>query len=1102
MKQESHYPSSKPHYQSPRIQTTGWKTFPSCGFLRPSLIFSLVLLLTLLFSCELSEPEEKIPRYQVIFDFNPISLDFYANYGDTTRDYVSVDEGQKVRKPEDPKVEKWVFSGWYREKRFESLYDFNTPVNNDLTLYAKWLETVTVTFDTVGGPAIASVELGQGTELGEPAKPSKEGFLFEGWYTDSAYTEPFSFATPIDSETTLHAKWLKAVTVMFDTVGRTEIASVVLGQGANVSEPAKPAKDGVFFAGWYTDSAYREPFSFATPINTDITLFAKWGDPAKRVMVTFNTGGAGAIATGQEAGQEALEKGDRLAEPVEPTRDGHRFDGWYSDASFATEFDFSAPINAHTTLHAKWVPRFTVSFDLDGGTLEPSSQVVDGGHILTEPVRPIRGHHRFDGWYSDASFATEFDFSAPINADTTLYAKWVLRFTVSFDFAGGTPEPNSQVVDKGYSLAEPVEPTRDGHRFDGWYSDASFATEFDFSAPINADTTLRAKWVPRFTVSFDLAGGTPEPSSQVVDGGTSGAKLKPKADPEKSGHTFLGWYIDNQSPFSDGTTITGDTTIYARFMRKSFQSIALSGVLPPKSELAAHGDFAVEILSDFADATSKELGVVYATENGGSTTRNGSSWEKAYAAAQLKTAIDNAMSSDQKPYLVLLAGGSYAISETLSMKNNVVIIGGFTEGGGWARDGATILDGQRERRIFHNTGLNDTARLYRVNISHGFSEYGSGMYNVDASPRLSAVTFSENKAKKHGGGMYNQNKGASPTLSHVTFSDNQAIGGAGGGMYNEGSRTTLSHVTFSDNQAIEGGGGGMHNRGTPFTKLSHVTFSGNKAAKGGGLFNYGAIFKLSHVTFSMNTARFGGGIYSSGRFYFPTLRNVTFSENTASDDGGGMYYEGDTITFNNVTFSVNTAGGSGGGMYINSSSPSFNNTSFFGNKAVDNGGGIYSQGNTGASLFIINSIFWGNTANANSQINQTGNIFHSIVEGATSVPARGLLAEDPQSETLQDNGGFVQTAGTGASSPGTNAGAYVQEYRKYKEGDRVRPEVSKIYYSEDGSSWKFFDTKADTVGSGGTPPADAEDLTATDARGYARTGRPDIGTYEFGGTAP
>ncbi len=66
-------------------------------------------------------------------------------------DAQEVAEGGKVTEPTAPTADGWVFGGWYEESTCENEFDFNTTINADKTLYAKWTEDVKVTFFSVGG---------------------------------------------------------------------------------------------------------------------------------------------------------------------------------------------------------------------------------------------------------------------------------------------------------------------------------------------------------------------------------------------------------------------------------------------------------------------------------------------------------------------------------------------------------------------------------------------------------------------------------------------------------------------------------------------------------------------------------------------------------------------------------------------------------------------------------------------------------------------------------------------------------------------------------------------------------------------------------------
>ena len=88
--------------------------------------------------------------------------------------------------------------------------------------YAKYMTTVTVSFDTDGGTDIISVTTGYDTKITAPQNPEKDHYSFLGWYTDEACTTEFSFNTSITNDMTLYAKWkLNEFKISFDANGGT-----------------------------------------------------------------------------------------------------------------------------------------------------------------------------------------------------------------------------------------------------------------------------------------------------------------------------------------------------------------------------------------------------------------------------------------------------------------------------------------------------------------------------------------------------------------------------------------------------------------------------------------------------------------------------------------------------------------------------------------------------------------------------------------------------------------------------------------------------------------------------------------------------------------
>jgi uncharacterized repeat protein (TIGR02543 family) len=94
---------------------------------------------------------------------------------------------------------------------------------------------------------------------------------------------------------------------------------------------------------------------------------------------------------------------------------------------------------------------------------------------------------------------------------------------VWFDTAGGSDIEGSSVAE-GFAAAVPSPPTRAGHTFDGWFTSAAGAQQYDFSAPVSAATTIYAQWSRNsYLVTFHAAGGNPVTDQRVSYGPDRGA---------------------------------------------------------------------------------------------------------------------------------------------------------------------------------------------------------------------------------------------------------------------------------------------------------------------------------------------------------------------------------------------------------------------------------------------------------------------------------------------------------------------------------------------------------------------------------------------------
>ena len=281
-----------------------------------------------------------------------------------------------------------------------------------------------VAYESNGGSPVATETVPYGTPATEPpADPTLDEHVFRGWYTDdTTFLNAYNFDTLVYDAKTLYAKWLEAITLSFEENGGSTMTDIVLGVG-------------------------EAPYAFMT-------------------------------------------------EP-DPTKVGNVFRGWYKESGLTTLFDERAALSENTTIYAKWLTAVTATFIVDGGHAEPA-QIIGTGEKVVRPddEDQVKAGFQFIDWYTDGTFATPFDFDEAIVADTTIYAKYLEKFYVSYDSNDGSQVQGEMVLDGGLAT-EPTDPTKIGFTFGGWYTDdTTFEVLFDFANDtITSDITLFAKWV-------------------------------------------------------------------------------------------------------------------------------------------------------------------------------------------------------------------------------------------------------------------------------------------------------------------------------------------------------------------------------------------------------------------------------------------------------------------------------------------------------------------------------------------------------------------------------------------------------------------------------
>ena len=132
-----------------------------------------------------------------------------------------------------------------------------------------------VGFDTAGGSNIESVEVEEGNKLSEPTPPTKNGYVFAGWYKEPMFTEEWDFSVDtVNDNLNLYAKWVansyKVTFVIDEENSKTESLEY------NSTIDFIPTKQHYDFKGWtLTEGSNQLLVDYRVP-NKDITLYAKW----------------------------------------------------------------------------------------------------------------------------------------------------------------------------------------------------------------------------------------------------------------------------------------------------------------------------------------------------------------------------------------------------------------------------------------------------------------------------------------------------------------------------------------------------------------------------------------------------------------------------------------------------------------------------------------------------------------------------------------------------------------------------------------------------------------------------------------------------------
>lgn len=425
------------------------------------------------------------------------------------------------------------FDGWYTAATSGTKVTASTTMSGDTTIYAHWVQQVTLTYNTNGGSgSVASETKDTGSEFtiknytgtksenvtyyanggsfsGNSSTTKAGNMVFNGWADSSSattaqyiYNDPTKGTVTLTANKTIYGVWSHGTVSSHPTITAKQVTLTYNPNGGTIPTVAdRTKKVNLVHSGWATTQAKADAgtvdYGVSAAIPTGTTVYAVWTAGAIGVLPTIS---------------------------IFTSRTGYRLDvdkPWTTTQNGSTAVTSTTKISVDTTIYAKWEYQITIDgrggliygTKLDGSDISgvsslsewkkhgvnyttPSTIIYSESEVTEdvpegEDMADVPSSSRtFIGYATTSSGSKAYDpgFSYTANEPKTLYAVFQIKqYTVKFTDGYSNPEVvlKTQVVNHGSDATPPANPTRSGFTFSGWIGNYR---------NVMIDTTVKACW--------------------------------------------------------------------------------------------------------------------------------------------------------------------------------------------------------------------------------------------------------------------------------------------------------------------------------------------------------------------------------------------------------------------------------------------------------------------------------------------------------------------------------------------------------------------------------------------------------------------------------
>ena len=368
----------------------------------------------------------------------------------------------------------YTFKYWSKEKGGEE-YNFNTPVTENMTLYAVYeINKYTVTYINEGSE-YHKEELTYGSKHEKIEDPFKTGYTFIGWYNENE--EKVEYPITVTKDITLHSKYeINKYTVTFNDEDR--ITTKEVNYNAKVEPVTNQGKTGYTFKYWSIEKGGEE-YNFNTLVTENITLYAVYN--INKYTVTFKNYD-GSTLQEETLEYRALPKYKGEVPTREKTKEyTYTFKGWDKEITEVT--NNQEYIATYTETKNKYNVKFT-NYDgsiLQEETLEYGTLPVYKGEIPTRE-KTDEYTYTFKNWNKEITEVTDNEIYIAV------YKEEKNKYTVIY--MDGEREYTRKEVNYGETVSEEVI-SKDHNIYRGWTLDEN---TYDFNTPVTKNITIKSSF--------------------------------------------------------------------------------------------------------------------------------------------------------------------------------------------------------------------------------------------------------------------------------------------------------------------------------------------------------------------------------------------------------------------------------------------------------------------------------------------------------------------------------------------------------------------------------------------------------------------------------